>query len=168
MASAMKRAARSSSSPPGEAPATDLAALARLPRAGSLPLALAIAACIAGYTLVDDHGVRHAAAVPYFEIVLGSAAVLYAAAVAVRRGSGALGAALGPRAVLAGVGMAVAYVLVLVALERAEAAPVAALRETGVVMAAVAAALFGRERVPLTRVAGAAVVVAGVAAIALG
>ena len=62
-------------------------------------------------------------------------------------------AALGWRSVLAGVGMAAAYALVLSALERAEAAPVAAIRETSVVMATVAAAVLGRERVPGTRIA---------------
>jgi multidrug transporter EmrE-like cation transporter len=31
-----------------------------------LPIALAVAACIAGYTLVDDEGIRHAAALGYF------------------------------------------------------------------------------------------------------
>jgi len=63
--------------------------------------------------------------------------------------------------------MAAAYILVLAALERAEAAPVAALRETSVVMAAVGAAIASRERVPLQRVAGAVLVMAGVAALAL-
>jgi drug/metabolite transporter (DMT)-like permease len=136
--------------------------------AAGLPLALAIAACIAGYTLVDDRGVRHAAPLPYFEIVLGVCAVAYLATVLSRRGSAAVRAALGWRSVLAGVGMAAAYALVLFALERAEAAPVAAIRETSVVMATVAAAVLGRERVPASRSAGAVVVVAGVAAIALG
>jgi drug/metabolite transporter (DMT)-like permease len=136
--------------------------------AAGLPLALAIAACIAGYTLVDDRGVRHASALPYFEIVLGIAAVAYLAAVLARRGGAAVRAAVGVRSVLAGAGMAVAYALVLFALERAEAAPVAAIRETSVVMATVAVAVLGREHVPRARIAGAAVVVAGVAAIALG
>jgi drug/metabolite transporter (DMT)-like permease len=136
--------------------------------AAGLPLALAIAACIAGYTLVDDRGVRHAAPLVYFEIVLGVCAVAYLAAVVSIRGSAVVRAALGWRSVLAGVGMAAAYALVLFALERAEAAPVAAIRETSVVMATVAAAVLGRERVPGTRIVGAVVVVAGVAAIALG
>ena len=64
--------------------------------------------------------------------------------------------------------MVAAYLLVLAALERAEAAPVAALRETSVVMATVGAAIAGRERVPARRIAGAVLVVAGVAALALG
>jgi len=133
-------------------------------RGGDLALALAVGACIAGYTLVDDHGLRHAAPIGYLELVLVVAALPYAAVV----GPAAMRRALTPRAVLAGAMMFGAYVLALGALERAEAAPVAALRETSVVMAAVGAAVVGRSRVPVTRVAGACVVVAGVAAIALG
>ena len=64
--------------------------------------------------------------------------------------------------------MTAAYLLVLAALERAEAAPVAALRETSVVMAAAGAAIIGHEKVPLKRIAGAVLVMVGVAAIALG
>ena len=48
-----------------------------------------------------------------------------------------------PRALLAGAMMFGAYVLALGALELAEAAPVAALRETSVVMAVVGAAVVG-------------------------
>jgi drug/metabolite transporter (DMT)-like permease len=136
--------------------------------AASLALALAVGACIAGYTLVDDHGVRHAAALPYFELILVASAVPYAATIAARRGTAALKAAAGWRAAAAGVGMVTAYLLVLAALERAEAAPVAALRETSVVMAAAGAALLGREKVQATRLLGAVLVVAGVAALALG
>ena len=111
-------------------------------------LALGVGACIAGYTLVDDHGVRHAAALPYFELILVACALPYAAAVARHPRHRALRAAADARAAAAGVGMVAAYLLVLEALERAEAAPVAALRETSVVMATVGAALVGRERVP--------------------
>ena len=114
----------------------------------SLALALGVGACIAGYTLVDDHGVRHAAALPYFELILIASAIPYAAAIAARRGTAAIRAAADWRAAAAGVGMVTAYLLVLEALERAEAAPVAALRETSVVMAAAGAALAGREKVP--------------------
>jgi drug/metabolite transporter (DMT)-like permease len=135
--------------------------------ARTLALALGIGACIAGYTLVDDHGLRHAAALGYFEAVLVLAAIPYAAAVAARGGGGALRAAVRPRALVAGAGMFAAYALTLAALELAEAAPVAALRETSVVMATLAAAIAGRETVPRRRLAGAAVVVAGAAAIAL-
>ncbi len=136
--------------------------------AASLALALAVGACIAGYTLVDDHGVQHASALPYFELILVASAIPYAAAVLAVRGRSALRAAANRRSAAAGVGMVVAYVLVLEALERAEAAPVAALRETSVVMATLGAALLGREHVPKPRIAGAVLVVAGVAALALG
>ena len=129
----------------------------------SLLLALAVGTCIAGYTLVDDHGIRHAAAIPYFEVVLVLSAIPYALAVGLTRGSAALRAAANWRAPAAGAGMVAAYLLVLAALERAEAAPVAALRETSVVMAAAGAAIAGREKVPARRIAGAVLVVAGVA-----
>jgi drug/metabolite transporter (DMT)-like permease len=132
-----------------------------------MALALAVAACIAAYTLVDDEGIRHAAALSYFEIVLVLTAVPYAVAVALARGTDALRVAATPRAATAGLAMFGAYALTLAALEVAEAAPVAALRETSVVMATVAAAIAARERVPPGRLAGAVIVVAGVAAIAL-
>jgi len=139
-------------------------------RAGAgrgLVLALGVAACIAGYTLIDDEGVRHAASLGYFEAVLVLTAVPYAAAVWLSRGGEAMRAAVTPRAVAAGVAMFTAYALALAALEVAEAAPVAALRETSVVIATAAAAIAARERVPPRRIAGAVVVVAGIAAIAL-
>ncbi len=56
--------------------------------------------------------------------------------------------------------MAAAYILVLAALERAPAAPVAALRETSVLLAGVGG---GRRRL-----AGSALVVAGIAAVVFG
>jgi drug/metabolite transporter (DMT)-like permease len=136
--------------------------------AASLALALAVGACIAGYTLVDDHGVRHAGALPYFEVVLIACALPYAAVIAATKGTATLRAAADRRAAAAGVGMVTAYLLVLAALERADAAPVAALRETSIVMVAAGAAITGREKVPASRIAGAVLVVAGVAALALG
>jgi drug/metabolite transporter (DMT)-like permease len=135
--------------------------------AAALAFALGVGACIAGYTLVDDHGVRHAGAIPYFECILVLVAVPYVVTIAVRRGVAPLVAAVDRRSLPAGGAMVAAYVLVLAALERAEAAPVAALRETSVVMAAAGAAIAGRERVPPARIAGAVLVVAGIAAIAL-
>ncbi len=136
--------------------------------AGSgLVLALCVAAFIGAYTLVDDHGVEHAAALPYLEAALLITAPVYALAVVVGRGGGALRAAATPKAAAAGVAMFAAYALTLAALELAEAAPVAALRETSVVMATAAAAIAAHERVPAGRIVGAVVVVAGIALIAL-
>ena len=129
----------------------------------TLALALGVGACIAGYTLIDKRGLRHADALPYFECMLVLVAVSYAAAV----GGGAVRRAMGRRAVVTGIGMFTAYALTLAALERAEAAPVAALRETSVVMATLAAIALGRERAAARAVLGAIAVVVGVAAIAL-
>jgi drug/metabolite transporter (DMT)-like permease len=140
----------------------------RVNDAAALALALGVGACIAAYTLVDNSGVDRAAALPYFEVVLVLTAAPYAAVVAARDGGHALRQAATPRAAFAGVGMFGAYALTLAALELAPAAPVAALRETSVVIAALAATALGREPAPAPRVAGAAVVVAGAAAIALG
>ena len=116
-------------------------------------LALGVGACIAGYTLVDDHGVDHAAPIPYFEIVLLALrdpvrarrrrhARLRPQAAADRRSRRRRRRA-----------WSRAYMLVLAALERAEAAPVAALRETSIVMAAAGAAIVGREQVVRRRAA---------------
>ena len=80
-------------------------------------LALRCGATVAGYTLVDNEGIRHAAAVPYLALVL---------------------------------------------------APVAAVRETSVLIAVLAAAALGRERLTPLRLAAAAAITAGTAAIALG
>ncbi|MDA0173733.1 hypothetical protein OJ998_31815 [Solirubrobacter taibaiensis] len=122
----------------------------------SLLFALGVGACIAGYTLVDDRGVEHAAPIPYFEIVLLLSAIPYAIVVGHER----LRKAVDRRSLPAGVGMAAAYILVLAALERAPAAPVAALRETSILLAGVGG---GRRRL-----AGSALVVAGIAAVVFG
>ena len=59
-----------------------------------------------------------------------------------------------------------AFLMVLAAFRLAPAAPVAAVRESSVVIAALLAAVFLHEAVDARRLAGAALVVAGVAAIA--
>lgn len=69
--------------------------------------------------------------------------------------------------VLAGLATFGAYALVLAALERAPAAPVAAVRETSVVIATALAGVVLGERVTRARLAGAVVVVAGVALISI-
>lgn len=124
---------------------------------------LAIACSIAAYTLVDDEGIRYANAITYLELSLVVPAVGYAAGVGFVKGGVALRAELKPTSLVAGVCMVGAYALVLAALARAEAAPVAAVRETSVVIATVGAALFLRERVGPGRLAGAVLVAAGVA-----
>ena len=137
--------------------------LGRPPAVSGVLFGLAIACSIAAYTLVDDEGIRFANAVTYLELTLLVPAIGYATGIAALKGRSALRAELGPASVVAGVGMWVAYGLVLAALARAEAAPVAAVRETSVVFATVGAALFLQERVGPARMAGAVLVAAGVA-----
>jgi drug/metabolite transporter (DMT)-like permease len=127
----------------------------------------AIAACIAGYTIIDKEGIRYADPVSYFEIVNLVVALVFGSVVARRVGFRGLRAELGARSVVAGLAGFVAYVLVLAALERAPAAAVAAVRETSVVIATVLAAVVLSERVDGTRLVGATAVVIGVALIAL-
>lgn len=124
--------------------------------------AVAIAAAIAGYTVVDNAGVEHASPLAYLELVTLFTGVGYAAGLAAARGPSALRRAAGPRALAAGVAAFAAYALVLTALERAPAAPVAAVRETSVVIATALGALVLRERVTRWRYAGAALVTAGI------
>ena len=134
-------------------------------RAG-LALALVIACCIAAYTLVDSRGIHHAAALPYLELVLAPPALLYLAAVCAAKGTAAVRRELG-LSTLAGAAAAFgAYGLALAALRLASAASVAAVRETSVVIAVVLARLFLQEPVGPRRLAGAAIVVAGVALLA--
>jgi drug/metabolite transporter (DMT)-like permease len=66
-----------------------------------------------------------------------------------------------------GVASAAAYLLVLLALRLASAPAVSAVRETSVVIAVVLARLFLNEPVGPRRLAGAGIVVAGVALLAL-
>lgn len=121
-------------------------------------LGLVIAAQIAAYTLVDAEGIEHASPVPYLLVALLPTA-LGAALVAGRE---RLRREASVRAVLAGSGGFLAYVLVLAALKLSPAAPVAAVRETSVLFAVVLAAAFLGERVTRGRLAGALAIVAGV------
>jgi drug/metabolite transporter (DMT)-like permease len=130
-------------------------------------LAVGIACAIASYTVVDKHGVAHASPVAYLELMTIFTGLGYAGFIVGTRGAGALRAELGLRSVLAGIGTFAAYACVLAALQLASAASVAAVRESGVVVATALAAIFLRERVTLWRAAGAALVVAGVALLSL-
>jgi len=135
--------------------------------AGGTGLGLVVALCIAGYTLVDNAALAHASPVPYLEAVMVPTAVLYLAVAGALRGGRALLAEVRAPAIVAGLGMFGAYALALAALARTAAAPVAAVRESSVVIATALAAVVLHEPVGRRRIAGAALVVAGVAAIAL-
>lgn len=133
-----------------------------------LALGLTIAGVIAAYTLVDQRGIRYADPIVYLELASALAALAYATGVCVmRRGCSAVRRALRPAPAVAGLLSFGAYALVLEALTRAPAASVAAVRETGVLIATALAAVILRERVGATRAAGAALVFAGVALLAL-
>ena len=136
-------------------------------RLRDLALALAVGACIAGYTLVDANGVRHAAPAAYIEVVFAAVAILYCAALARTGGVRALHAVLDRRTAAAGLGIVAAYGLVLVALTLAPAPGVAAVRETGVVLVLLLAA-WGNEPVTRRQVAGAVAVCAGIACVVVG
>jgi drug/metabolite transporter (DMT)-like permease len=146
--------------------------LVRGVRAGARPrdlaLALAVGVCIAGYTLVDKHGIQHGAPISYLEMVFAIAGLVYFLVVLRLRGPARIRAAVRPATALAGLGFFGAYALTLAALRLAPAASVAAVRESSVVIATALLALSGRERVGGGRLLGAGAVVAGVALISLG
>jgi drug/metabolite transporter (DMT)-like permease len=135
----------------------------RHPNARGVVFGVAIACCIAGYTLVDKSGIEHAGPIPYLELSMVLPTIGYTSAVVRLRGAAAVRAAIGPGAVVAGIATFVAYALVLAALHRASAASVAAVRETSVVIAAALAAVVLKERVGPLRLAGAVLVVCGIA-----
>jgi drug/metabolite transporter (DMT)-like permease len=135
--------------------------------ARGVALALAIGATIAAYTLFDKAGLRHAHPLPYLELVVLPSVVVYPLLIRRRKGAAALRAELGRAAAVAMFG---AFALALAAIRLSPQAFVPgtqALRETSVVIAVAAAGLFLGERVGRRRAAGAAIVVAGVAALAL-
>jgi drug/metabolite transporter (DMT)-like permease len=131
-------------------------------RASDLALALAVAGCIAAYTLIDKRGIEYASPIVYQELSMILPAAGFLALTLARRGRPAVRGAIGPPAIVAGLFAFGAYILVLAALSRAPAAPVAAVRETSVVIATALAAPLLHERVGAARLAGAAVVVLGV------
>lgn len=136
-------------------------------RPRDLLLALSVGACIAGYTLVDKHGIRHANPIAYLELVFTGMAIAYVAGVWRLRGSIALRRAVNLRSVLAGIGYFAGYALTLGALTLAPAASVAAVRESSVVMATGYLAITGREHVGRGRLLGAVAVAAGIALVSL-
>jgi drug/metabolite transporter (DMT)-like permease len=138
-----------------------------LRRGRGIAWGLAIACCIAAYTVVDKHGVAHASPLPYLELITLFTGTAYAAGFVVVRGPAALRAAVGWRSLVAGLATFAAYGLVLAALQLASAASVAAVRETSVLVAAALAAIVLKERVTPWRFAGAALVAGGVALLAL-
>jgi drug/metabolite transporter (DMT)-like permease len=134
------------------------------PHSPDLVLGLAIGVAIAGYTLVDSEGLDHADPLPYLFLIAAVCAVAYNGALIATGRARELKAELTPTMLAAAAATFGAYAMVLAALELAPAAPVAAVRESSIVIAALMAWLFlGEER----RLAGAVMVAAGVAVIGL-
>ena len=133
------------------------------PHSRDLVLGLAIGVAIAGYTLVDSEGLDHADPLPYLFLIAAVCAVAYNGALLGSGRAQELREALNGKMLAAAAATFGAYAMVLAALQLAPAAPVAAVRESSIVIAAVMAWLFlGEER----RLTGAVLVAAGVAAIA--
>jgi drug/metabolite transporter (DMT)-like permease len=128
-----------------------------------LAFGLAIGACIAGYTLADARGVDHADPLAYLFVVLAPSSIAYLLAVARRGGRPRLAGELGWTPAFVGLAAFGAFGLALIALQRASAASVAAVREPSVVIAVALAAPILGEPVGRRRVAGAALVVSGIA-----
>ncbi len=122
-----------------------------------------ISASIAAYTLVDRVGIQHAGALTYFVLVLAGPALLYPPIVgiaAVRREIGLI-------TLVAAVANLGSFLLGLLALRRAAAAPVLAVRSTSIVIATLLAGRVLSEHVSRGRLAGSILVFAGVAVLAL-
>lgn len=135
--------------------------------AGQIGLALVVGALIAGYTLVDKEGLRYADPITYLVLILLPAAIGYTAVLWRLRGGAAMRAMVGRVTVGGGVAIVGAYGLVLVALSLAPAAAVSATRESSVVIATLLAGPVLGERVGHRRIAGALLVVGGVAVLAM-
>ncbi|MEV3870845.1 DMT family transporter [Streptomyces sp. NPDC049906] len=127
--------------------------------------ALATGAAIAAYTLVDGLGVRAAGTtlgyMAWLMVLEGFAVPLYA----LWRWRGETAARLRPHLRLGLLGAALsvfAYTLVLWAQTRAALAPVAALRESSIIVGAAIGALLFRERFGTPRLVAAGVLVVGI------
>ncbi len=138
---------------------------ARADRRGTA-FGLTLAACIAAYTLVDNAGIEYADPIAYLELLLVGPAVVYASAVGAIKGTETLRRELSAATLVSALAMFGSYALVLAALNLAPAAPVAAVRETSVVIAAILAVLVLHEPLSWRRLAGAAVVAAGIIVLA--
>lgn len=141
----------------------------RHPRAAAA-WAFANAAIIALYTLVDGGGARASGnAIAYVTWLIFIEGLPFLAWIGWRRGRPALAYLQRGwrRGLLGGACSLAAYGIVLFAMTRAPVAAVAALRETSVLFAALIGAVWLKEGFGAMRLAGAASVVAGVAALKL-
>lgn len=128
--------------------------------------ALACGCCIAGYTLVDGGAVRaEGGSLRYTAALFLTNAVTLGIAALLRRGRGpllALARSAGVRQAAGGAASAAAYLLVLIAARRAPLGSVSAVRETSVVIGALAGWRLLGEPLGRQRMTAAAVIAAGV------
>ncbi|MEC4015236.1 EamA family transporter [Streptomyces sp. H27-D2] len=131
----------------------------------AITAALATGLAIASYTVVDGMGVRASgnalSYIGWLMILEGLSIPLYA--LATRRGE--LAAQLRPfavRGLIGGVLSVFAYGLVLWAQTRAPLAPIAALRESSIIVGAAIGAVFFKERFGAPRMAAAGLMVVGI------
>ncbi len=139
-----------------------LVGLRSAPRA--VGFALATAVTIGTYTVVDSHGARLTSGASYgLTLMLTIALALSVAGLTRGRARALVAAARGawPRWVVAGGCTAAAYTLVLIAVRSAPVGYVTMLRESSVVLGALAGWLLLRERLGPRRLASSGVVLAG-------
>ena len=144
----------------------------------AIAYALANAVVIAGYTLVDGHGVRLSAdagatAASYVVLLFVLDGIPYPSLVFLQRSRAARQAMLDyarrrwPLATLGGLASLGSYWIALWAMTRAPVAVVSALRETSVLFATALSVIVLKERFGLQRAGGAVVIVGGVVALRL-
>ncbi|WP_019057490.1 DMT family transporter [Streptomyces prunicolor] len=137
----------------------------RRPNWPAIGAALATGVSIAAYTVVDGLGVRASGSslgyIAWLMAIEGLAIPVYA----LHRWRGQFIAKLRPFAAVGFLGAALsvtAYGLVLWAQTRAELAPIAALRESSIIVGAAIGALFFKERFGAPRIAAAGLLVVGI------
>ncbi|MFI1167048.1 EamA family transporter [Streptomyces sp. NPDC020801] len=135
------------------------------PNWAAIGAALATGLSIAAYTVVDGLGVRASGSslgyIAWLMAIQGAVIPVYA----VRRWRGTTVARLRPFAALGLLGAALsvaAYALVLWAQTKAELAPIAALRESSIIVGAAIGAVFFKERFGAPRIAAAGLLVVGI------
>ncbi|MDL2077598.1 EamA family transporter [Streptomyces sp. GXMU-J15] len=137
----------------------------RRPNWAAIGAAVATGLTIAAYTVVDGLGVRASGtSLGYIAWLMAVQGAVIPAYAAWRWRSGAV-AVLRPHAALGLLGAALsvaAYALVLWAQTRAALAPIAALRESSIIVGAAIGAVFFKERFGAPRIVAAALVVAGI------
>ncbi|MEU5594585.1 DMT family transporter [Streptomyces sp. NPDC020298] len=137
----------------------------RRPDWAAIGAALATGLSIASYTVVDGLGVRASGTALGYIAWLMVLQGLWISGYAAWRWRGETVAVLRPFAALGLLGAALsvaAYGLVLWAQTRAELAPIAALRESSIIVGAAIGALFFKERFGLPRIAAAGLMVVGI------